>query len=58
VELIDPASGLGDKFVGIFCKVRKQEQVITLPLVQLEVPRDDTNYRFVECYRDWFWQRR
>ena len=58
VELIDPATGLGDEFDGIFCKVRKGEHERKLPLIELELPPDDPNYELVERYWDWFWHSR
>ncbi len=57
-ELIDPATGLGDKFRGIFCKVRTGKQEISLPLVELELSPDDPNYRLVQCCWDCFWHWR
>ena len=58
VELIDPASGLGDEFDGIFCKVRKGSYERDLPLLELELPPEDPNFQLVEDYWDWFWHWR
>ncbi len=62
-ELIDPATGPGDKFVGIFCKVRRPwahgagKHERSVPLIELELSPDDPNYRLVErcwdCFRHW-----
>ena len=58
VELIDPATGPGDKFDGIFCKVRKRGLERILPLIELELSPDDPNCPLVECYWDCFWHWR
>jgi hypothetical protein len=54
-ELIDPATGLGDKFDGIFCKVRKGQHERNVPLIELELSADDPNCRVAERYWDCFW---
>ncbi len=58
VELIDPATGVGDAFDGIFCKVQKGDHEMILPLIELELPPDDPNFQLVEHYWDWFWHWR
>ena len=58
VELIDPATGVGDAFDGIFCKVCKGNHEMILPLIELELPPDDPNFQLVEHYWDWFWHWR
>lgn len=58
MELIDPASGLGDEIDGVFCKVRKGQYERNLPLIEMELPPDDPNYQVVERYWDSFWHRR
>lgn len=58
LELIDPATGLGDKFGGIFCKVRKGKQERNLPLIKLEWSPDDPNCQLAKHYRDCFWHWR
>ena len=57
-ELIDPATGLGDEFDGIFCKVVKGKQERLLPLIELQLPPDGPNFHLVEHYWDWFWHWR
>ena len=57
-ELIDPATGLGDKFAGIFCKIRKGEQDRSIPLVKLQLSADDPNRPLAERYGDCFWHWR
>jgi hypothetical protein len=56
-ELIDPATGPGNKFDGLFCKVRKGKLERNLPLVVLELSPDDRNYRlfnrYCDCFRHW-----
>ncbi len=58
IELIDPASGVGDAFDGIFCTVRKGKHELILPLIELELPPESPNYQLVENYWDWFWHWR
>jgi hypothetical protein len=58
LELIDPATGPGDKFGGIFCKVRKGKHERNLPLIKLEWSPDEPNCESVKRYRDCFWQWR
>ena len=58
VELIDPTTGVGDAFDGIFCKVRKGKYEIILPLIELELRPEDPNYELVEDYWYWFWHWR
>ena len=58
VALIDPATGVGDAFDGIFCKVHKGKHEVVLPLIELDLPPDDPNYQLVEQYWDWFWHWR
>ena len=57
-ELIDPASGLGSKFDGIFCKVRQGTQERYVPLIELELSLDDPNCQLLRRYCDCFWQWR
>ena len=57
-ELVDPTTGPGDKFRGLFCVVRKGKQASTLPLVELELSPDNPNYKAVEHYRNCFWHWR
>ncbi len=57
-ELIDPATGLGNKFDGIFCKVREGHQERNLPLIVLELSADDPNCQLVRRYGDCFWRWR
>jgi len=58
MELIDPVTGLGDEFNGIFCKVRKGKRERSLPLIELELSPDDPNHPLVEHYWDSFWHRK
>ena len=58
IELIDPATGMGDAFDGIFCKVRKGKYEVILPLIELELPPESPNYELVENYWYWFWHWR
>jgi Calcium binding len=58
LELLDPAGRWGDEFDGIFCKVRKAGSELVLPLIELELPHNCSNYRLVEDYWFWFWNWR
>ena len=58
VRLIDPASGLGDGFDGIFSAIRKRGQERNLPLIELEFATNDPNSQLVESYWDCLWHRR
>ena len=48
-KLIDPATGPGNKFDGIFCKVRIGKQESNLPLIELELSLDDPNCQCAEA---------
>lgn len=58
LELLDPSRYVGDEFDGIFCRTWKAGFEVTLPLVELEVPRDSTSFQPIEDYRYWFWNWR
>jgi hypothetical protein len=54
VELLDPANDICDEF-GIFCRARKGNYEINLPLIELAIPKDSLNFQFIEDYWYWFW---
>jgi hypothetical protein len=58
LELLDPTEHLGDEFDGIFCKTRKGEYEINLPLVELGIPQNSPNFQLIEDYGYWFWNWR
>lgn len=58
LELLDPSKYLGDEFDGIFCRTWKAGFEVNLPLVELEVPQDSTDFQPIEDYRHWFWNWR
>jgi hypothetical protein len=58
VELLDPTRHLGDEFDGIFCKIRKGDFEVNLPLVELNVPDEDPDFQLIEDYSFWFWNWR
>jgi hypothetical protein len=58
VELLDPAQHLGDEFDGIFCRIRKGNFDVNLPLIELEVPRESPGFQMIEDYSYWFWNWR
>ena len=42
----------------VLCKTRKGKYEINLPLIELDVPDDSPNFRFIEDYWYWFWNWR
>jgi hypothetical protein len=58
LELLDPAKYLGDRFDGIFCKVRKGQYEVNLPLIELYSPEDNFRSQLIEDYWYWFWNWR
>ena len=58
VELLDPAGCLGDEFDGIFCKFRKGDFEVNLPLMELHVPPGSLHFQIIEDYWYWFWNWR
>jgi hypothetical protein len=58
VELLDPREHIGDQFDGIFCKTRKDNFEVNLPLLELQVPHDELNFQLIEDYWFWFWNWR
>jgi hypothetical protein len=58
VSLIDPTKYLGDGFDGIFCKTRKGEYDLNLPLIDLYLPENSKNFQLIEDYWFWFWNCR
>ena len=58
LELLDPTQHLGDEFDGIFCKTRKGNFEVNLPLVELHVPHDNPDSQLIEDYLYWFWNWR
>ena len=58
LDLLDPAQHLGDEFDGIFCRTRKGNIVVNLPLIELEVPSDSADFQLIEDYSYWFWNWR
>ena len=58
LELLDPTQYLGDEFDGIFCKTRKGNFEVNLPLIELHVPHDSPDFQLIEDYWYWFWNWR
>ena len=58
LELLDPTHHLGDEFDGIFCKTRKGNFEVNLPLTELEIPEDSPDFQLIEDYWYWFWNWR
>ena len=58
LELLDPTKDIYDDFDGIFCKTRKGDFEVNLPLIELEIPQGSPNFRFIEDYWYWFWNWR
>ena len=57
LELLDPIN-ICDEFDGIFCKTRKGNFEVNLPLIELEIPQDSPNFELIEDYWFWFWNWR
>ena len=58
VELLDPQECASDEFSGIYCKTRKGDFEVNLPLGELDVPEDDPNSQLIDDYCYWFWHCR
>ena len=58
IELLDPRTGMGDEFDGIYCRTRKGRFVVNLPLVELAIFPSSNNLQLVEDYEYWFWHWR
>ena len=58
LELLAPAKHLSDGFDGIFCKTRKGKYELNLPLIDLYLPEDSANFRWIDDYWFWFWNWR
>ena len=58
LELLDPKKHLGDEFDGIVCKTRKGKYEVNLPLVELEIPQSNPNFRLIDDYEYWLWNWR
>lgn len=41
---------LGDEFDGLFCKVRKENCKLNVPLIELVIPQTGRNFQLVEDY--------
>jgi hypothetical protein len=54
VELLDPTKHLGDEIDGIFCKVRKGQFEVNLPLIELNLSQASPNLQLIEDYGHWF----
>ena len=58
LELLDPATHLGDELDGIFCKTRKENYENDLPLIDLYLPEDSFGFQLIDDYWFWFWNWR
>jgi hypothetical protein len=58
LELLDPTRHLGDEFDGIFCRMRKGDFEVDLPLIELHAPQHGPNVQLIEDYCYWFWNWR
>ena len=58
VELLDPAKHMGDGFDGIFSKTSKGKYEINLPLIELYLPEDTSDFQLIDDYWYWFWNWR
>ena len=58
LELLDPTKYLCDEFDGILCKTRRGKYEVNLPLIELKIPEDSSNFQLIEDYWYWFWNCR
>ncbi len=58
LELLDPTKYICDDFDGILCKTRRGKYEVNLPLIELEIPEDSSNFQLIEDYWYWFWNWR
>lgn len=58
LELLDPTRHLGDVCDGLFCRTRKGDYEVNLPLIDLYTPDATHNAQLVEDYWYWFWNWR
>jgi hypothetical protein len=54
LELLDPSQHLGDEIDGIYCRIRKGNFVVDLPLIDLPDPHDSPDVQLIEDYCYWF----
>ena len=43
---------------GILCQARMERQMVSLPLVELEVLKGKANRQLIEDYCSWYWDYR
>jgi hypothetical protein len=58
LELLDPSEHVGDVIDGIFAKTWKSGFEVNLPLVELQVSQDDSDFQLIEDYSYWLWNWR
>ena len=58
LDLLDPATDVGDVFDGILCTIRKGKCEVTLPLAELDLPQERPNFQLIDDYWYWFWNWR
>jgi hypothetical protein len=58
IELLDPHTDLCDEIDGLYCRTRKGEFVVNLPLVEVTVPPSCKNIELLSDYEFWFWHWR
>ncbi|MGW8257271.1 MAG: calcium-binding protein [Thermoguttaceae bacterium] len=58
IELIEPENKHKQTFFGLFCRARKADGEIEVPLVDLEVKDDNPNFQYLEDYWYWIWNWR
>ena len=49
---------LCDEFDGLFCKVRKENCKLNVPLIELVLPQKSSNFQLIEDYWYWLWNWR
>jgi hypothetical protein len=59
VALVDPDKNPAqDEYSGLICRILKAAQEIEVPLVDLEVEEDNSNFQLLEDYWYWIWNWR
>jgi hypothetical protein len=58
IAILDPGENTAREDSGLICLVRKAEQEMEVPLVDLEVEDEHANYQLLEDYWYWIWNWR
>lgn len=47
-----------DEFYGLLCEGRQSRRRVVVPLAEIEVGSEDSNFQLIDDYRGWFWNYR